>query len=96
MKEIFGRDQEKKSALLQLDDLRQQMMSREGMSKRVMLSNEVDGMIGELRHKIQSEKTSSIIDALKKGYTPEEIEKMAKRSGEGHPKLEIYEMQDLK
>lgn len=49
-------------------------------------------MLEEMRHKIDTEKTSSIIDALKKGYTPEEIQRMAKRTGQTHPKLEIYDM----
>jgi hypothetical protein len=53
-------------------------------------------MIGEMKHKIETEKTSSIIDALKKGYTPEEIKRMTKRTGETHPKLEIYDIQELK
>lgn len=44
-------------------------------------------MIVEIKRKLDTEKTSSIIDALKKGYTPDEIQRMAKRTGETHPKL---------
>lgn len=49
-------------------------------------------MIVEIKEKIGNEKTSSKIDALKKGMTPLEIRKMSKRSGVSHPKLEVFDI----
>ena len=52
----------------------------------------VEGMIEQLRYKVNNEKTSSIIEALKKGYTPKEIKNMNLRMGLEHPRLQVYDV----
>jgi len=49
------------------------MISREGLPQRISNTQYVDGMIKDLRKKMENTKTTQIIEALKNGKSPREI-----------------------
>ena len=95
-RQIFSKgDPDYQSALQQLDYLRAKMISREGLPQRIQNTQYVDGMIKDLRKKMENTKTNQIIEALKSGESPREILKNQKRQEFSRPQLKIYDIQQM-